>query len=498
MTDPARVSAASAGEPFDVLIVGAGVVGTAIARALSRMRRRGSGLALRICLVDEAEDVGARTSKANTAILHTGFDATPGTLESGLVRRGYDLLGAYAAAADIAVERTGAILLAWDDVQLAALPALREKAEKNGYRDTRPIASERCYELEPNLAPGALGGVLVPGEWIIDPWSPPLAFAFEAIANGVEFRPRTSVVSVQRGNGLWHVGLRAADADTADADTAGPAADRGGSIAAHLVVNAAGLGSDIVHALFGGDRSFEVTPRRGQLIVFDKAARRLIDHILLPVPTAMGKGVLVSPTVFGNVMLGPTAENLADRADTAVTRAGIEGLLEKGRRILPDLVEEEVTSTYAGMRAATQYDDFQFFRDGSYVCVGGIRSTGLTASMAIAEAVVGMVDDAGPVLVPRADGELAPPGNGGLVRLGERQLRSFFDDSLVERSPSAGRVVCHCESVTEHDLLRAMQTVLPPCSIDGVRRRTRALTGRCQGFSCLAAVCDRTGILPGA
>jgi glycerol-3-phosphate dehydrogenase len=446
---------------YHVLVVGAGVVGTAIARELAH---RG----LRVGLLDRADDVGEGTSKANTAILHTGFDATPGTLESRLVRRGHDLLSRYAAEAGIAVEVVGALLVAWDYEQLAALPALREKAEFNAYRRARLVDVAELYRREPHLAAGARGALEVPDESIVDPWTTPLAFATEALAGGVELLLRTEVRGVVPGN--REVPHRLSTGH--------------GELTARWVVNAAGLASDELDHWFG-HHDFTVTARRGELLVYDKLARPLVNHILLPVPTKLGKGVLVAPTVFGNVLLGPTAEDLPDKTASESTAAGITSLLDKGSRILPELLAEDVTAVYAGLRAATEHADYQLrsHPEQRYVCVGGIRSTGLTAAMAIAEHVAGLLEEGGLALPPRRPGTTPrmPP-------LGEASDRPYQRADLVEADPAYGRIVCHCERVTLGEIRDAVRSPLPPRTLDGLRRRTRALNGRCQGFYCAANV----------
>ena len=307
---------------YDVAVVGAGVVGTAIARQLARYR-------LRTVVLERSNDVGTGTSKANTAILHTGFDTKPGSLESRLVRRGHKLLGAYATSAGIALEHTGALLVAWDAEQEARLDAVVVTARANGYERAGRVTPEELYRREPMLGRGATGGVVIPDESIICPWNTSIAYAIEAVGAGVELALGVEVTDVTRDADAWL--LRT---------TTGP-------VRAGWVVNAAGLGSDLLDQRFGHD-GFTIAPRRGQLIVFDKLARSLLSSILLTVPTERTKGVVVAPTVYGNVLLGPTAEDISDREDTATTAAGIDGLFGAGRRILPDLVNEEVTAIYAG------------------------------------------------------------------------------------------------------------------------------------------------------
>jgi len=453
------------GVRFDVAIIGAGVVGTAIARQLARYQ-------LRTVLVERANDVGTGTSKANTAIVHTGFDTQPGTLESSLVRRGHGLLNSYASAAGIALEETGAVLVAWDEAQAARLDEVMAKARSNGYDHATRMDLDELSRREPHLADGAKGAVAIPDESIICPWSTSIAFASEAVGAGVDLRLGVDVTDVGRDADAWVLHTP------------------GGQIRADWVVNAAGLHSDLLDRRFGHD-GFTVAPRRGQLIVFDKFARRLVSSIVLPVPTERTKGVLVAPTVYGNVLLGPTAEDIDDRDDTATTAGGLDGLLDAGRRLLPELVQEEVTATYAGIRAATEHRDYQItiHEEDRYACVGGIRSTGLTASLAIAEYVVAQMEAAGLSLV-EAEHEPQIPH---MPELAERAIRPFENDRLIGADPAYSHIVCFCERVTEGEVRDALTAPVPATDVGGVRRRTRATNGRCQGFFCGADIAARLG-----
>ncbi|GGZ17134.1 FAD/NAD(P)-binding oxidoreductase [Streptomyces olivaceoviridis] len=445
--------------PYDVAIVGAGVVGCAIARELARRPR------LRIALVEAQDDVGQGTSKANTAILHTGFDATPGTLEARLVREGYARLGAYAAETGIPVERVGALLVAWDEEQLAALPRLAEKAERNACHDTALLGPGELYAREPRLGPGALGALHIPGESIICPWTTTLAYATQAVRAGADLHLNTAVREVSPSDGHLLTTSR-------------------GTLRARHLVNAAGLHADTLDRALGHE-DFTVTPRRGQLLVYDKLARPLVRHILLPVPTALGKGVLVAPTVHGNVLLGPTAEDLRDKRATGSTDDGLAALRDKGRRVLPALLEEEVTAVYAGLRAATGHEDYRITAHPgqAYVTVGGIRSTGLTASLAIAAHVTGLLADGGLDLGP-----LREPEPVTMPNLGEAFPRPYQRPDLIAADPEYGTLVCHCERVSRGEIRDALASTVPPRSLEGLRRRTRARAGRCQGFYCGAAV----------
>lgn len=461
---------------YDFVVLGAGIVGSAIARVLA-------GYDHRVALVEARDDVGDGTSKANTALLHTGFDAKPGTLESRMVSRGYTMLADYAKLTGIPVERTGALLVAWNDDELAALPGLQTKAADNGYAHCEIVTADEVYRQVPHLGEGALGGLTVPDESIICTWTTNLALATDAVSRGV----------------VLHTGTRA-ETVTVEVDRAVLHTSRG-DLATRWVVNAAGLGSDYLDRAFGYDR-FHITPRRGELLVYDKLARALIDKIVLPVPTALGKGVLVSPTIYGNVMLGPTAEDLDDRSATGTSEAGFEFLLTKGAKLMPRLLDEEVTATYAGLRAATDHGDYliEVDADQRYVLIGGIRSTGLTSGMAVAEYLEELLHGAG--ALPTARDDLPDPPR--MPNIGEAFTRPYQDADLIASDPAYGKVVCFCERVTAGEIRDAYASLIPPASLDGLRRRTRAMNGRCQGFFCGAEInaaveahpCPRRATLP--
>ena len=443
----------------DVVVIGAGIVGAAIARDLA-------GTGLSVAMLEARCDVGDGTSKANTAILHTGFDAKPGSLESRLVTRGYELLRKYAEQTGIPIEPTGALVVAWSQEELDALPGMRENAEQNGYLRCELVDATRVYQMVPDLGEGVLGGLTVPDESIICTWTTNLALATEAVQRGASLLRQCRVVGVT----VPDVATLATVLETSR-----------GSVHARWVINAAGLGADDIDQMFGYSR-FTVTPRRGELFVFDKLARPKVPLIVLPVPSSRGKGVLVSPTIYGNVMLGPTSEDLEDRTATGTSEDGFEFLLTKGAIIMPTLLDEEVTSSYAGLRAAIDSTDYLIELDETqrYVLVGGIRSTGLTSGIAIAEHVVELLAHTDLDLAPRAD--LPPPPR--MPNIGEAGTRPYQDGALITRDPEYGRIVCFCERVTAGEVRDACNSTIPPADLDGLRRRTRIMNGRCQGFYC--------------
>jgi glycerol-3-phosphate dehydrogenase len=446
---------------YDVAVIGGGIVGSAIARELS-------GFRLSVALLEARGDVGDVTSKANTALLHSGYDATPGTLESRLVRRGHQLLGDYAKATGIPVEPTGAMLVAWTQEELDALPALKDKAEQNGYDNSKIVDAERVYRDLPDLGEGALGALTVPDEAIICTWTATLAIATEARLRGVDLLLEHRVIGAD-------VGAEQTVLHTSK-----------GAVSAGLVINSAGLGADEVDGMFDR-RGFTVTPRRGELLVFDKLARGLVNSIVLAVPSKLGKGVLISPTIYGNVMLGPTAEDLSDKGATGTSESGFEFLLEKGRRLMPRLLDEEVTASYAGLRATIDRNDYliELEPDKRYVLVAGIRSTGLTAALAIGEYVRKQLTRAG-VLAAHARDDLPDPPR--MPNIGERFPRPYQQPDRIAADPEYGRIICFCERVTAGEIRDAFNSPIPPRDLNGLRRRTRAMNGRCQGFFCGAQV----------
>jgi glycerol-3-phosphate dehydrogenase len=410
---------------FDVAVIGAGVVGSAIARELSKYD-------LSCVLVEAKSDIGTGSSKANTGILHTGFDTKPNTLENKLVLRGYKLLSKYSREAGIPIEKTGGILVAWEKEQLEKLPAIREQAITNGCIGVEIVSQETIYQYEPKLRDGALGGIVIPGESIICPFTTPLAFATQAVINNVKLLLNSKVNNIFPTNEeFYRINTQS------------------NSFGSKFVINAAGLYSDEIDKFFGHD-NFTITPRRGEEIVFDKSARNLVKHIILPIPTQKTKGILISPTVYGNLLVGPTAEDILDKTDTSTSEEGVSGLFKTGQNLMPVLINHEITSVYAGLRAATEHSDYQInlYEDQRYICVGGIRSTGLSSSLGIAEYVVDLLSGAGVEL------KLKETFRGiSMPNIGESYERPYQSSNSIENCSGYGRIVCYCERVSEREII---------------------------------------------
>jgi glycerol-3-phosphate dehydrogenase len=432
----------------DVVIIGGGVVGCAIFRRLALA-------GLKPLLLEAGDDILSGASKGNSAILHTGFDAPPGSLEVACMQAGYREYQAIRNRLNLPLVETGALVVAWDEAQLARLPAIVGQAHENGVTDVTQITADALRQREPQLAPHALGAVLVPGEHIIDPWSAPLAYALQGLAHGGRIR-RGCTASGGSFDGAWSL------------------VTERGRISAGIVINAAGNHGDRVEAMCR-ESPFKITPRKGQFVVFDKPAASLVKSIILPVPTERTKGIVICRTAFGNLLVGPTAEDQEDRNVAEVDEQALAMLIEKGREMLPGLASVGVNAIYAGLRPATQFKDYQIaaLPERRWITVGGIRSTGLTAALGIAGHVADLVaqhfhpmEEDAPIWTP-------------VPNLCEERPRPY---------QIGGEIVCHCEWVTRGEIEAALTGPLPAGDVGGLKRRTRAMMGRCQGFYCSAQV----------
>ena len=433
------------------VIIGGGVVGCAIFRRLAMA-------GLEPILVEAAADILDGASKGNSALLHTGFDAPEDSIELSCMQAGYREYMAIKDRLNLPLVESGALVVAWDEEQLAKLPAIVEKAHRNGVGDAVQIDRDALREREPFLSERALGAVLVPGEHIIDPWSAPLAYTHQGLAHRGRILRRCRVTGGDFDGTRWLLET-----------TLGP-------ISAGTVINAAGNYGDLVEAINRAS-PFTITPRKGQFVVFDKPASKLLHAIILPVPTERTKGIVVCRTAFGNLLVGPTAEDQQDRSRAEVDRATLEHLIAKGIEMIPGLAHHSVNAIYAGLRPATQFKDYQIAvdRDRRWITVGGIRSTGLTAALGIAQMVAGGfaeafgdVRDHEPIWTP-------------VPNLAEDRARPYL-------SEEGGDIVCHCELVTRSEIEAALQGPLPAGDLGGLKRRTRCMMGRCQGFYCSAQV----------
>lgn len=426
----------------DVLVIGGGVVGCAILRELARYDAR-------VALVERNPDVCEGTSKSNSAIVHTGFDAPTGTLEARLLAEARELWPQVIEQLHIPYLQTGALLIATSDEERATLAhEIIPKAERNGVM-LSPLTGEEILENAPYINPAILGGALVEGEGIIDPFWTTRAYCESAILNGAQVFTGESVVAMSVEE--QHISVQ----------TSG-----GRTFAASLVVNAAGLWSDEVARLVGDD-SFTLTPRKGQFIVVEEDHG--VSQIILPIPNRISKGILVTPIVFGGVMLGPTAEDVQDKSDLATTNEGLQQIRQGVTKLVPVMADAASVRQFAGLRAVSSTGEYIIRHSTAserLLHVAGIRSTGLSASPAIGRYVSHIARE-----------QL------GLALRNEfvEELREY----LSETRAGEGDVVCLCRSITRGEILAALRSPLPPRTLDGLKRRTGAMLGDCQGNICL-------------
>ena len=438
-------------ERFDIAVIGCGVVGLAILRRFAMA-------GLKCVALEKGADILSGASKGNSALLHTGFDAPPKSLELQCMQAGYAEYLDIRQKLNLPLLETSALVVAWTEDQLGKFEAIEKKALSNGIADIKRLTQTELRIREPQLAKSALGAVLVPGEHVIDPWSAPLAYAHQAIAHGAEIIRNAEVTKAARQGDEWCL------------------ATLKGDIVARTVINAAGLYADQVDAL-AHNCDFKIKPRKGQFVVFDKPASKLLRAIVLPVPTQRTKGVVLFRTIFGNLAVGPTAEETDERVNAAIDTANLEKLKATAIDMLPALKNVEVTAIYAGLRPATEQSDYiiKAYEDENWITVAGIRSTGLTSSLGIAQHVA--------KLYAKHLGKLPkkPPAPiwTAVPNLAEHAIRPYM---------KGGEIMCHCEWVTRGEIEAAMQGPLPASDLGGLKRRTRATMGRCQGFYCAAHV----------
>lgn len=441
----------------DVVIIGGGVVGAAVARELSRYRAD-------IVLVEKEPDVAMGTSKANSGILHAGFDAKPGTLKARTNVRGNQLYRRIYKELGINIKFTGSLVVAKTGGDMETLRELLRRGAENGVPGLEMLGREAVLKKEPNLTRDIAGALWAPTGGVLCPFGATIAFAENAVRNGVRLYAECPVEKVAVEDG------RVTGVYTAK-----------GFIAAQYVVNAAGVHADDISA-GAGDHSFVIKPRKGEYLLFDKTVAHLVSTVIFPTPSKISKGILVSPTVHGNLFVGPNAAAVDDKEDVATTPAGIAEIVAGSRRLVPELPLSAAITQFAGVRAAAGDGDFIIRPSGGIrglVQTAGIQSPGLTAAPAIADMVVDILRDQGLGLVEKDDFQPRNPPKPGLDGLSNRERAA-----LIAENPLYGRVICRCETVTEGEIVAAIHAPCGARTVDGVKRRTRAGMGRCQGGFC--------------
>ncbi len=445
----------------DVVIVGAGVVGCAIAHELSRYR-------LRVTLVERATEVGFGTSKANSGIIHGGHHASPDTLKGRLEWAGNQLWDGLCAELGFGFARVGELTVALADEDEPALDRLVRHAEAKGVPGVERWSREQVLAAEPALNPELVGAVHAPTTGVVNPYEACFGLAESAVANGVTLRTDSPVL------GLTPL---AAPGAAADGEEGWAVETPDGVIPTRFVLNAAGVSSDVVAALAGvGD--FTIHARKGEEYLLDKRLAGLVRRVIYPCPSPTSKGTLVIPTYDGTIMIGPTADEVDERDDLATSTPGADRILAAARRLVPGISERDVIAQFAGMRAVLDDEDFLIGPTAApgFLNVAGIQSPGLTAAPAIAVHVAGLLADLGLELDPHGEPpRIAPP-----VRFAH--LDDDEQAALAAAEPGYRRILCRCEFVTEGEVREAVHRGAH--TLDGVKFRTRVGMGRCQGGFC--------------
>ena len=447
---------------YDIIIIGAGVIGCAVARELSRYRAN-------ILVVDKNSDVCEGTSKANSAIVHSGYDAANGSRMAEFNVLGNAMMDELCRDLDVPFRRIGSLTVCTDEADLPKLSELLERGQRNGVPGLRILSREETLELEPNIADGVVAALYAPSAGIICPFKLTIALAENACENGARFMFDTSVEKVYKdSDGLWTVLTSA------------------GELKAKAVVNAAGVYSDEFNNMVS-ERKLHITPRRGDYILLDRAVEGYVRHTVFQLPSKYGKGVLVTPTVHGNTIVGPTAIDIEDKDDTATTADAIADVISKSTISIKDLPTRQVITSFAGLRA---HEDGHEFILGEaedaplFFNCAGVESPGLSSAPAIGAYTAELI---GERLSLTEKDDFIPTRRD---ILDPKKLTVEERNELIRCEPAYGTIICRCESVTEGEILDAIRRTPGARTLDGVKRRTRAGMGRCQSGFCSPKVMD--------
>lgn len=440
----------------DVIIIGAGVSGCAIARELSRYQ-------VNALVLEKNEDVCEGTSKANSAIVHAGFDADEGSLMAKLNVKGNEMMDELCKELDVPFKRNGSIVVCTDKNNLDGLKTLYDRGVANGVKDLKILSREEALEKEPNLSDEVVGALFAPTGGIVCPFKLTIALAENANVNGVEFRFNTKVEAISRcEDETWKIRTN------------------NGEYRTRYIVNAAGVYADRIHNMVSEDK-MHIIERRGDYLLLDKEAGNHVSSTIFALPNKYGKGVLVTPTVHGNLLVGPTAIDIEDKEGTNTTAEGIAEVISKSAIQVKNLPLRKVITSFSGLRAHLEQHDFviEEVKDAPhFIDVAGIESPGLSASPAIGCMVADMLKEA--MGLSEKDDFIGSRKD----ILDPSRLSLEERNELIKKNPAYGNIICRCESISEGEILDAIHRPLGARSLDGVKRRTRAGMGRCQMGFC--------------
>jgi glycerol-3-phosphate dehydrogenase len=440
---------------YDAAIIGGGVCGAAIAMYLSKYE-------LKCCLFEKENDIAMGTTKANSGIVHAGYDPEPGTLMARLNVRGCEITAELCAQMGVPFRKVGSLVLAFDNKDIEHIGRLYERGIANGVRGMKLLNREDLLEREPNLNPEVKGALYAPSAGVVNPWRLCIAMAETAAENGVEFFLGSEVTNIEKTMGGFEI-------------TAG-----GKKYESAYVINAAGVYSDKI-ANMVGEYDFTVSPSKGQYYLLDKTQAGLVNSVVFQCPTERGKGVLVAPTADGNVIVGPNAESGSARDDCSTTRDGLNYVAAEAGRTTGKINYRENIRSFAGLRANTEHKDFIIGESPvcrRFINVAGIKSPGLTSAPAIGEYIADVLKDCG-LFMSRKSGWRIPEPKIRFAEMDDEQKAE-----LCRRNPKYGNVICRCNTITEGEIIDALNSRIPPRTLDGIKRRAGTGMGRCQGGFC--------------
>lgn len=440
---------------YDVIIIGAGVAGCAVARELSRYK-------VKACVIDKCEDVCSGTSKANSAIVHAGYDVVEGSLMAKLNVKGNQMMEELSKELDFTFERNGSLVVCVSKEDLPRLKALYSRGVTNGVEGLRILSKEEVKEMEPNITDDVVGALYAPSAGIVCPFNLTIALAENANVNGVEFKFNTEVIHITKKDDYYQLYTN------------------GEMLESKYVVNAAGVYADDIHSMVS-EKKYKITPRRGDYFLLDKSVGNYVSKTIFTLPTKFGKGVLVAPTVHGNLIVGPTAIDIEDKDGTNTTKEGLDDILKKAGISVKDVPVRQVITSFSGLRAHEDGHEFiveELLDSKGFIDVLGIESPGLTSAPAIGVMVADLLKD----LM-----DLNHKDNFISVRKGlidPNSLTMEERNELIRKNNAYGNIVCRCEMISEGEIIDAIHRPLGAKSLDGIKRRTRAGSGRCQAGFC--------------
>jgi glycerol-3-phosphate dehydrogenase len=447
---------------YDITVIGAGITGTFMARELSKYK-------LKVLLIDKENDVANGTTKANSAIVHAGYDATEGSLKAKFNVRGNELYEDICTELDVPFKRIGSLVLAFNEEEIETIHELYERGKRNGVPQMEVLDKEGVLKIEKNLSENIVGALRAKTAGIVGPWELAIALAENAVENGVELLLNSSVTDVKK-------------IDVGYSITAGER-----KIESRIIINCAGLHSDDINNMIN-TASFEILPNRGEYNLFDKSVGNMVNSVVFKCPSAAGKGVLITPTVHGNLLLGPTSEYIDSKTSFDTTLEGLNYINEHAHHTLKEISFQGVITSFTGLRAKTKTSDFiveESKESLGFFNVAGIDSPGLTAAPAIAEYVV--------ELVKQRLGNLELNKNFNPNRKPSIHFIELSDEEkakLIEKDPRFGRIICRCENITEGEIVDVIHRKAGATTLDGVKRRARPGSGRCQGGFCAPRVME--------